>query len=104
MLKAGQRHTSPKGRYYLDEDTWTPVLIDRWDANNQLWRTQFSIPVAMPDLPGVVGLTWGTYELLTGAYYVNNVVNEYAAQYKVMLPRFPDATFAPDALAGEGVR
>lgn len=103
-LKAGQRHTSPKGRYYLDEDTWTPVLIDRWDANNQLWRTQFSIPVAMPDLPGVVGLTWGTYELLTGAYYVNNVVNESPAQYKIVSPRFPDATFAPDALAGEGVR
>jgi len=103
-LKPGQRHTSPKGRYYLDEDTWTPVLIDRWDANGQLWRTQFSIPVAMPDLPGVVGGPWGTYELLTGAYYVNNVFNEQASQYRIVSPRLPDATFSPDALAGEGVR
>jgi Protein of unknown function (DUF1329) len=103
-LKAGLRHTSPRSRYYLDEDTWTPVLIDRWDANGQLWRTQFSIPVAMPDLPGTVGLSWGTYELLTGSYYVNVLLNEYPMQYKIMSPRFPDATFTPDALAGEGVR
>jgi hypothetical protein len=103
-LKAGLRHTSPRSRYYLDEDTWTPVLIDRWDANGQLWRTQFSIPVAMPDLPGTVGLSWGTYELLTGSYYVNVLLNEYPMQYRIMSPRFPEATFTPDALAGEGVR
>jgi hypothetical protein len=103
-LKSGLRHTSPRSRYYLDEDTWTPVLVDRWDANGQLWRTQFSIPVAMPDLPGTVGLSWGTYELLTGSYYVNVLLNEYPMQYKIMSPRFPDASFTPDAMAGEGVR
>lgn len=50
-LKPGQRHTSAKSRYYVDEDSWWPVLADRWDANAQLWRMPFSIPVAMPDLP-----------------------------------------------------
>ena len=64
----------------------------------------FTIPVVLPDLPGVVVMAWGTYELLSGAYYVNSIVNEQATQYKVVQPRYTDATFSPDALAGEGVR
>jgi hypothetical protein len=103
-LKAGQRHTSPRSRYYLDEDSWNVLLVDRWDANGQLWRMPFTVPVVLPDLPGVVTMAWGTYELLTGAYYVNGIVNEQATQYKVVEPRYKDATFSPDALAGEGVR
>lgn len=103
-LKPGQRHNSPKSRYYLDEDTWSFVLSDRWDANGQLWRMQFSIPMAMPDIPGTIAFTWGTYELLTGAYYVNLIANESKVHYKVMSPRTPDAAFTPEAMAGEGVR
>lgn len=103
-LKPGQRHSSPKSRYYLDEDTWSFVLTDRWDANGQLWRMPFSIPVAMPDLPGTVAFTWGTYELLTGAYYVNLIANESKVHYKLVSPRTPESAFTPEAMAGEGVR
>jgi hypothetical protein len=103
-LKAGQRHTSPRSLYYLDEDTWNIVLVDRWDANGQLWRMPFMIPMAMPDIPATVGYTWGVYEPLTGAYYVNLIGNETKVHYKVVSPRFPESTFVPEAMAGEGVR
>jgi hypothetical protein len=103
-LKAGQRHTSPRSLYYLDEDTWNVVLTDRYDANGQLWRMPFLMPLAMPDLPGTVGFTWGVYELLSGAYYVNGIQNETKMHYKQVSPRTADANFVPDAMAGEGVR
>lgn len=104
-LKPGQRHTSARSRYYVDEDTWSAVLIDRWDANGQLWRMPFTTPMVLPELPGVVTtMVWGTYELLSGSYYVNNIGNEQAVQYRLVEPRYSDATFSPDALAGEGVR
>lgn len=103
-LKPGQRHTSTKSLYYLDEDTWNFVLTDRWDANGQLWRMPFMMPMAMPDLPGTVGFTWGTYELQSGAYYVNGIGNEVKVHNKQVSPRFPDANFVPEAMAGEGVR
>ena len=104
VLKPGQRHTSAKSLYYLDEDTWNFVLTDRWDANGQLWRMPFVMPMAMPDLPGTVGLTWGTYELQSGAYYVNGIEGEAKVQYKQMSPRVADSNFVPEAMAGEGVR
>ncbi|MBT0960102.1 DUF1329 domain-containing protein [Denitromonas iodatirespirans] len=104
VLKPGQRHTSTKSLYYLDEDTWNFVLTDRWDANGQLWRMPFMMPMAMPDLPGTVGFTWGTYELQSGAYYVNGIGNEVKVHSKQMSPRLPDSNFVPEAMAGEGVR
>ena len=35
--RRAQRHQAAKSRYYCDEDTWSCVLGDRWDANGQLW-------------------------------------------------------------------
>lgn len=102
-LKPGMRHTSPKSRYYIDEDTWWPVTADRWDANGQLWRMPFSIPVAMPDVPAQIGSIFGNYDLLTGSYLVMALMNSFSEQYK-LLPRLPDAHFAPESLAGESAR
>jgi hypothetical protein len=102
-VHAGQRHTSPKSRYYIDEDAWITVLGDRWDAKGQLSRMQFVLPAAMPDIPAQAGTTWGTYDLVTGSMYVSFVLNAQKAQYKTM-PRYSDAVFTPDAMSGEGVR
>jgi hypothetical protein len=102
-LKAGQRHVAPKSVYYIDEDSWNAVLGDRWDAKGQLWKTLWALPVLMPDLPGVVIPTFGFYDLLSGAWFANNVMNEKASQYK-LTPRYSDATFTPESLAGSGLR
>jgi len=100
-LQNGQRHQAPKSRYYLDEDTWVAVLGDRWDANGQLWKTIWSHPVVMPDLPPQQ--QWGFNDLLSGAWYASGVVNEREQHYKIV-PRRADTFFTPDAMAGQGVR
>ena len=103
-LKPGQRHQAPKARYYVDEDTWVAVLGDRWDANGQLWKTLWSHPVVMPDVPATTPQQqWGFNDLISGAWYASGVVNERSKQYQIV-PRRPDSFFTPDALAGEGVR
>ena len=102
-LRDGQRHTSPKSRYYIDEDSWILVWGDRWDAKNQLARSQFNIPVAMPDVPAQVSVPWGTYDHIARTLFVALVMNEQKSQYKIQ-KRYPDTTFTPDAMAGEGVR
>lgn len=103
-LKAGQRHQAPKSRYYIDEDTWVAVLGDRWDANGQLWKTNWSHPVVMPDLPATTpAQQWGFNDLISGAWYASGVVNEKNVQYRIV-PRRADSFFTPEAMAGEGVR
>ena len=103
-LKPGQRHQAPKSRYYIDEDTWVAVPGDRWDANGQLWKTLWSHPVVMPDLPATTPQQqWGFNDLVSGAWYASGVVNERPRHYQIV-PRRPDSFFTGDAMAGEGVR
>ena len=102
-LRAGQRHQAPKSRYYCDEDTWQCMIGDRWDANGQLWKTLWSYNFVAPDLPGTVTGPMGFNDLLSGTAFIGNLYGSKAQQYTVKA-RIPDATFTPDALAGEGVR
>lgn len=103
-LKPGQRHQAPRSRYYVDEDTWVAVLGDRWDANGQLWKTLWSHPVVMPDLPATTPQQqWGFNDLVSGTWYASGVVNERNQHYKIV-PRRADSFFTPEAMAGDGVR
>jgi hypothetical protein len=101
-LRSGYRDTSPRSIYYVDEDTWTAVLADRYDANGQLWRTLWTIPIAAPDVPATMNTTWGFYNLLDGSFYANVLLNGQSVQDKIM-PYYPARVFSPEALAGEGV-
>jgi hypothetical protein len=102
-LVPGQRHAIARARYYLDEDTWIAVLGDRWDASGSLARTLWSLPLVLPDLPGVAAATSGGHDLLKGTWVAMAVLSGKPAPYKLM-PRFADAHFTADAMAGEGVR
>lgn len=102
-LKSGKRHVMPRSTYYLDEDTWAAVLGERYDAQNQLAKVLWTTPVVMPDLPGVVTLTNGFYDLLSGTWFTGDIFAGKNEQYRVM-PPYKDSVFTPDALAGEGVR
>jgi hypothetical protein len=102
-LREGKRHQAPKSRYYCDEDTWTCVLGDRWDANGQLWKTLWSQTFVAPDLPGLVVGSFGFNDLLSGTAFVANLYNQKKAHYPIV-PRYPDSTFTPDAMAAAGAR
>jgi hypothetical protein len=102
-LVPGQRHAMIRSRYYLDEDTWIAVLGDRWDMSGTLARTLWSLPLVLPDLPAVAVATSGGHDLVKGTWIAMDVLNGKPAPYKLM-PRFPDAHFTADAMAGEGVR
>jgi len=102
-LREGKRHQAPKSRYYCDEDTWTCVLGDRWDANGQLWKQMWANTFVAPDLPGVVVGSFGFDDLLAGTAFVANLYNQKKTHYPIA-PRFPDSNFTPDAMAAGGAR
>jgi len=102
-VRSGQRHQAAKSRYYCDEDTWTCVLGDRWDANGQLWKTLWNQTFVAPDLPGLVVGSFGFNDLLSGNAFVANLYNQKSAHYPVVAP-FADSNFTPDAMAAGGAR
>jgi hypothetical protein len=103
-LKPGKRHTVPKRKYYIDEDSWQIALFDGWDAKGDLWRMNYALGYLVPDLPGVVtNVMWGGYDLQTGAYYFNAAMNEASPHYKISDPK-PEALWSPEELANQGAR
>ena len=102
-LAAGKRHVMPRRRFYLDEDTWLAQLEDGWDASGKLWKTFTMLNVDCPDLPGVVSGAFMTYNLQTGDWVANNIMNEKSYTIDFTKP-WPDSHFTGDALSAEGVR
>ncbi|MNV36931.1 hypothetical protein D3C71_1284250 [compost metagenome] len=102
-LKPGKRHVMSKSTYYLDEDTWAAVLGERYDAKGQLAKVLWQLPVVMPDLPGVVMMNFGFYDMLSGAWFGGESYIGKNEQYRIV-PAYKDSVFTPDAMAGEGVR
>lgn len=102
-LKPGERHTSPKSIYYVDEDTWTTLLADRWDGKNQLWKTLWNLNYVISDLPGVVDQTFGYYDVLSGTAYLGNVMNDKPYHLRIK-QNFPTVMFTGDGLMSQGVR
>lgn len=102
-LAEGKRHVIPKRTIYLDEDTWQAVLADGWDAKGQLWKTFWYLPILAPDVPAMLGGPFGHYNLQSGDWIANNMMNEKPEQISVP-KRLPENYFTPDAVAGEGVR
>lgn len=101
-LLDGRRHTIPKRRYYIDEDSWHIVLSDHYDAQNQLYHMAFYLSYLAPDVPSTVSnVQWGVVNLLTGQYYYNCNFNELSSHYPI--PRVPqdinEDMLSPESIA-----
>lgn len=102
-LKAGDRHVSARSVYYIDEDSWQGLLAERYDAQGELARTGFAVPLLLTDTGSFVPSPWGWYDMHSGAAFVANFVNESPEQVRV-IDKFSPTLFSPDAMAAEGVR
>jgi hypothetical protein len=102
-LAPGKRHVMPTRRFYLDEDTWLTVLAESWDAGGQLWHIGYSLPLIVPELPGVIAFPYVIYDLLKGGYETASLFNGQQRHYQIV-PRRPEDYFSPDVLAAEGIR
>jgi len=103
-LKSGKRHVVPRRTYYVDEDSWQVLLIDGYDAQGRLGRQIYSLTLLAPDMPALTSqVMWGSYNLDTGAYFLNASSNDLNVQYHKMAR--PSASFyTPDAMANSSAR
>ncbi|WP_165787114.1 DUF1329 domain-containing protein [Pseudohalioglobus lutimaris] len=69
-LKPGQRHLYGKRRLYIDEDSWSAVAGETYDARGNLWRVQFNYSARLYDGHASAGAN-GVYDLLQDIYNLN---------------------------------
>jgi hypothetical protein len=83
---------------YLDEDIWTVVAADIYDASGALWKYMISIPALLSDVPcQLAGEYSVAYDFHAGNYVALGVPNE-KVQWQVV-PRIPSSFFTAGELA-----
>lgn len=101
-LADGQRHSIPRKRFYIDEDTWTAMLYDGWDAQGTLWHSGQGVPFLAYEYPGQMMFPFVIYDHVKGSYQAS-IFNDSDVQYQ-KVERYPEDNFTPAALSSRGVR
>ncbi|MBL0059279.1 MAG: DUF1329 domain-containing protein [Elusimicrobia bacterium] len=101
-LKKGFRHLYARRVFYLDEDSWIPLLSDKYDAGGKLSYFAEQHLVNYFEVP----MPWASvtvfYDLPSGRYLALNLTNEESSPWKER--KFPAAYFTPANLRGQGTR
>jgi len=101
-LKEGMRHINAKRTYYLEEDSYSIVLIDHYDGRDQLWRASEAHTINYYDVP----TTWSTlethYDLQSGRFVAQGFDNTTAVN--TFNVEMQPTQYTPQALRTRGRR
>lgn len=101
-LREGKRHVYSKRTFYLDEDSWTALASDEYDARGQLYRTGFAYMAPSYDLPAPYSDMFGHYDLVSRIYSLTGFIAETGGLHHTK--PLGEREWTADSLAGAGVR
>ncbi|HEU4517466.1 MAG TPA: DUF1329 domain-containing protein [Steroidobacteraceae bacterium] len=102
-LKAGQRHLYKRRTFYVDEDSWQILVVDCYDARDQLWRVQEGHSINYYEIPTFWTTLETTYDLQSGRYLALGLDNEEPVTVNFNAKKTA-ADFTPAAIANRGTR
>lgn len=100
QLKDGMRHMFPKRTFYIDEDTWTILVEDMYDAQGKVWRTAEMGPYMAWEVPACVWAANTSYDHVTHRAVFDRILAgrkepDWLASRE---GRLKESTFEPDGL------
>lgn len=101
-LKEGMRHIYKTRRFYLDEDTWTAVASDQYDARDTLFRGSLAFTAPSYDVKVPAGPAHMIYDLVVGSYNITGMTGPYGGLKYI--PDLSNVQWSPESLAGTGIR
>jgi hypothetical protein len=102
-LKPGQRHLYKRRTFYVDEDSWQILVVDCYDARDQLWRVQEGHSINYYEIPTFWTTLETTYDLQSGRYLALGLDNEEPMTVNFNAKKSA-ADFTPAAIANRGTR
>lgn len=101
-LKDGTSHIYKRRTFYLDEDSWGALVIDKYDNRDQLWRVDEDHRIMYPDVPMLAPGLEVKHDLRSGRYIALSLRNDEDTVYQ-RIDRRP-ADFTPQTLRSLGTR
>jgi len=100
--KAGVRHLYSKRRFYIDEDSWSIVQADQYDARGELWRVHVSYLVGYYHVPVTWGALAANHELDSGRYFAAYMDNSNGMAIRFGQDPPTEGYFSPQSLRRMG--
>ncbi len=75
-LREGTNHVYKRRTFYVDEDSWTILMVDIYDNRDQLWRIQEYHQIVVPWLDSVGPAGHMIYDLQSNRYLAMELSNE----------------------------
>lgn len=102
VLKPGVTHIYSRRVFYLDEDTWTVLMCDKYDARGAFYRFAEQIGIQMPEIPMYYPTVEINYDPESGRYMLTGLRNESKPVFQVLKSGYRDYT--PSDLRSQGKR
>lgn len=103
-LKPGARHIYSKRVFYIDEDSWSILLVDQYDDRGELWRVSTAFTKNYYELPGTGPSLDVFYDLQARRYHVQGLMSEERATYVFTNDIPNERYFRPQELRRRGTR
>lgn len=101
-LKPGTSHIYARRTIYLDEDSWAPVLVDKYDGRGELWRFSEGHSIELYDVPFLYSTIEVHHDLQSARYVALNLAND---DKEVYVPaKLSASDFTPSSLRDLGTR
>ncbi|HWH39410.1 MAG TPA: DUF1329 domain-containing protein, partial [Usitatibacter sp.] len=101
-LKQGTSHIYARRTFYIDEDSWAILLIDKYDTRGELWRTAELHNENWYNVPMFYATVEVHNDLQSGRYIAMGLSNEVKRVYEP-IKRSP-GDYSPNNLRGIGTR
>lgn len=102
-LAPGKRHTYSKRRWYIDEDSWNPVMSENFDSRGNLWRVGLFLSDYQYDIECYEKHTQVFMDLPSGAY-VSNFITIHRKENDHSIPYMKQDEFTPASLRKKATR
>jgi hypothetical protein len=101
-LKAGTSHIYSRRTFYIDEDSWNVLLIDKYDGRGALWRFSEQHSENWYNIPMWFGTIEVHHDLQSRRYIAMGLRSEEAKIYEPL--KRSAADYTPQNLRGLGVK
>ncbi|WP_430462996.1 DUF1329 domain-containing protein [Thalassolituus sp. LLYu03] len=102
-LRVGYSHRYSTRRYYVDEDSWSIIYAEEYDADGKLWQVTEAHTVNFFENPLVYTTLEVTYDMESGRYFAEGLDNERGSTLNFSNQLNAD-DFSPNAIRREAVR
>jgi hypothetical protein len=101
-VKPEKRHIYKRRTLYLDEDSWTALASENYDAAGRLFKVNFCHQAPRYDVPCGAAQFFVQYNMMTGNYYGDAWIGK-SGWIRTQAPK-PQSFWSPATLAGQSIR